>query len=126
MARFIRLCDCFNIPLVILIDVPAFLPGLQQEYSSIIRHGAKILHAFSEATVPKIGLIMRKAYGRTYIAMNSKLMAADMVFAWPIAEIEVIDAEGAINIMCRKEIEADPSCRDNLIKEYKNQFLIKG
>lgn len=123
MSRFIRTCDCFNIPLVILIDVPAFLPGSQQEHSGIIRHGAKILYAFSEASVPKISLIMRKAYGGAYIAMNSKLMGADMVFAWPIAEIAVMGAEGAVDIMCRKEIAAEPGCRDLLIEEYEDQFL---
>ncbi|MEA5136728.1 MAG: acyl-CoA carboxylase subunit beta [Candidatus Fimivivens sp.] len=123
MARFIRTCDCFNIPLVVLIDVPAFLPGAYQEHSGIIRHGAKLLYAFSEATVPKVSLIMRKAYGGAYIAMNSKRMGADMVFAWPIAEIAVMGAEGAINIMCRNEIKADPTCRDKLVKEYEQQFL---
>lgn len=123
MARFIRTCDCFNIPLVVLIDVPAFLPGIVQEHSGIIRHGAKLLYAFSEATVPKISLIMRKAYGGAYIAMNSKRMGADIVFAWPIAELAVMGAEGAVSIICRREIEADPNCKDKLIQEYEEQFL---
>lgn len=123
MARFIRTCDCFNIPLVVLVDVPAFLPGSEQEHSGIIRHGAKLLYAFSEATVPKVSLIMRKAYGGAFIAMNSKLMGADLVYAWPIAEIAVMGAEGAVEIMCRKELQADPSCRDQLIEDYKNQFM---
>lgn len=123
MARFIRSCDCFNIPLVVLIDVPAFLPGSRQEHDGIIRHGAKLLYAFSEATVPKIGLIMRKAYGGAYIAMNSKLMGADMVFAWPIAEIAVMGAEGAVEIMCRKELAEAPERREQLVQEYKQQFL---
>lgn len=123
MARFIRTCDCFNIPLVVLVDVPAFLPGSKQEHNGIIRHGAKLLYAFSEATVPKISLIMRKAYGGAYIAMNSKQMGADMVFAWPIAEIAVMGAEGAVEIMYRKEIAADPGRRDALIADYKEQFL---
>jgi acetyl-CoA carboxylase carboxyltransferase component len=123
MARFIRNCDCFNIPLVVLVDVPAFLPGIRQEHNGIIRHGAKLLYAFSEATVPKISLIMRKAYGGAYIAMNSKLMGADIVYAWPIAEIAVMGADGAVEIMCRKELEADPSCRDRLIEDYEQQFL---
>lgn len=123
MARFIRSCDCFNIPLVVLIDVPAFLPGSRQEHDGIIRHGAKLLYAFSEATVPKISLIMRKAYGGAYIAMNSKLMGADMVFAWPIAEIAVMGAEGAVEIMCRKEIQERPERREQMIENYKKQFL---
>ena len=123
MARFIRSCDCFNIPLVVLVDVPAFLPGSKQEHDGIIRHGAKLLYAFSEATVPKISLIMRKAYGGAYIAMNSKLMGADMVFAWPIAEIAVMGAEGAVEIMCRKEIAEAPERRERIIEDYKERFL---
>ena len=123
MARFIRTCDCFNVPLVGLVDVPAFLPGSKQEHNGIIRHGAKLLYAFSEATVPKISLIMRKAYGGAYIAMNSKQMGADIVFAWPIAEIAVMGAEGAVEIMFRKEIAAEPGRRDALIADYKEQFL---
>ena len=105
MARFIRFCDCFGLSLVTLVDVPAFLPGTGQEHNGIIRHGAKILYAYSEATVPKISLIMRKAYGGAYIAMNSKEMGADMVFAWPIAEIAVMGAEGAVNIAFKRKIQ---------------------
>ena len=126
MARFIRFCDCFNIPLVSLIDVPAFLPGSEQEHNGIIRHGAKILYAYSEATVPKISLIMRKAYGGAYIAMNSKHMGADIVYAWPIAEIAVMGAEGAINIIGRKQIQAAENPeekRAELIEEYEKKFL---
>lgn len=123
MARFIRMCDCFHIPLVVLIDVPAFLPGMEQEHSGIIRHGAKLLYAFSEAAVPKISLIMRKAYGGAYIAMNSKRMGADMVFAWPIAEIAVMGAEGAVEILYRRELKADPDCRDRLVEEYRNLYM---
>ena len=123
MARFIRTCDCFNIPLVVLVDVPAFLPGTKQEHSGIIRHGAKLLYAFSEATVPKISLIMRKAYGGAYIAMNSKQMGADIVFAWPIAELAVMGAEGAVEIMFRKELISHPERRDDLIADYKEQFV---
>jgi len=123
MARFIRTCDCFNIPLLVLIDVPAFLPGKEQEHSGIIRHGAKLLYAFSEATMPKISVVLRKAYGGAYIAMNSKRMGADMVFAWPIAELAVMGAEGAVSIVCRKEIEAVPECKDELVKKYEEQFL---
>lgn len=126
IARFIRFCDCFNIPLVSLIDVPAFLPGSEQEHNGIIRHGAKILYAYSEATVPKISLIMRKAYGGAYIAMNSKLMGADIVYAWPIAEIAVMGAEGAINIVGRKQIQASDhpdEKRKEMIEDYEEKFL---
>ncbi len=126
MARFIRFCDCFNIPLVTLIDVPAFLPGTAQEHNGIIRHGAKVLFAYSEATVPKISLIMRKAYGGAYIAMNSKEMGADIVYAWPIAEIAVMGAEGAVNIAFKRKIKesSDPEAmRRQCIKEYDDRFL---
>lgn len=126
MARFIRFCDCFNIPLLTLIDVPAFLPGTAQEHAGIIRHGAKILYAFSEATVPKVSLIMRKAYGGAYIAMNSKEMGADIVFAWPIAEIAVMGADGAVNIAFRRKIaeSADPEgTRKQCKQEYEDRFL---
>ena len=126
MARFIRFCDCFNIPLVTLVDVPAFLPGTAQEHNGIIRHGAKVLYAYSEATVPKISLIMRKAYGGAYIAMNSKEMGADMVFAWPIAEIAVMGADGAVNIAFKRKIKAasDPEAmRAQCKKEYEGRFL---
>lgn len=126
MARFIRFCDCFNIPLVTLVDVPAFLPGTAQEHNGIIRHGAKVLYAYSEATVPKISLIMRKAYGGAYIAMNSKEMGADMVFAWPIAEIAVMGADGAVNIAFKRKIKAaaDPEAmRQQCKKEYEERFL---
>ena len=126
VARFIRFCDCFNIPLVTLVDVPAFLPGTQQEHSGIIRHGAKVLYAYSEATVPKISLIMRKAYGGAYIAMNSKEMGADIVYAWPIAEIAVMGADGAVNIAFKRKIkEADDpqAMREQCKKEYEDRFL---
>ena len=126
IARFIRFCDCFNIPLITLIDVPAFLPGTAQEHNGIIRHGAKILSAYSEATVPKISLIMRKAYGGAYIAMNSKEMGADIVYAWPIAEIAVMGADGAVNIAFKRKIKAaeDPEAmRAQCKKEYEDRFL---
>lgn len=126
IARFIRFCDCFNIPIVTLIDVPAFLPGKEQEYAGIIRHGAKILYAYSEATVPKVSLILRKAYGGAYIAMNSKLMSADVVFAWPIAEIAVMGAEGAVDILFHrqvKEAENPAAERKKLEEEYKERFM---
>ena len=125
-ARFIRFCDCFNIPIVTLVDVPAFLPGKQQEYGGIIRHGAKMLYAYSEATVPKVSLIMRKAYGGAYIAMNSKGLGADVVLAWPIAEIAVMGADGAANIIGRKRIEAaeDKAAeRQKIIAEYEEKFM---
>lgn len=126
MARFIRFCDCFNIPLVTLVDVPAFLPGTAQEHNGIIRHGAKVLYAYSEATVPKITVIMRKAYGGAYIAMNSKEMGADLVYAWPIAEIAVMGADGAVNIAFKKKIKnaEDPEAmREQCKKEYEDRFL---
>ncbi len=126
MARFIRFCDCFNVPLVTLVDVPAFLPGTAQEHNGIIRHGAKVLYAYSEATVPKISLIMRKAYGGAYIAMNSKEMGADIVYAWPIAEIAVMGADGAVNIAFKRKIKAaaDPEAmRKQCKKEYEERFL---
>lgn len=126
MARFIRFCDCFNVPLVTLVDVPAFLPGTAQEHNGIIRHGAKVLYAYSEATVPKISLIMRKAYGGAYIAMNSKEMGADIVYAWPIAEIAVMGADGAVNIAFKRKIKAaaDPEAmKKQCKKEYEERFL---
>ena len=125
-ARFIRFCDSFDIPLLTLVDVPAFLPGSQQEHGGIIRHGAKLLYAYSEATVPKISLIMRKAYGGAYIAMNSKGIGADVVYAWPIAEIAVMGASGAVSIIGKKAIEAaeDPAAkREELLNEYNEKFM---
>ena len=121
IARFIRFCDCFHIQLLTLVDVPAFLPGVDQERKGIIRHGAKIIYAYSEATVPKVTLIVRKAYGGAYIAMNSRSLGADMVFAWPIAEIAVMGAEGAIHILHRKELaqSADP---DADIKRWTEEY----
>ena len=125
-ARFIRFCDSFDIPLLTLVDVPAFLPGSQQEHGGIIRHGAKLLYAYSEATVPKVSLIMRKAYGGAYIAMNSKGIGADVVYAWPIAEIAVMGGSGAVSIIGKKAIEAaeDPSAkREELLNEYNEKFM---
>ena len=104
-ARFIRFCDAFNIPLVTLVDVPGFLPGIEQERGGIIRHGAKLLFAYAAATVPKITVIMRKAYGGSYLAMCSQEMGADFVFAWPSAEIAVMGAEGAVNVLYTEGIE---------------------
>ena len=125
-ARFIRFCDCFNIPLLTLVDVPGFFPGSQQEQNGIIRRGAKLLYAYSEATVPKITLIMRKAFGGAYIAMNSKGMGADVVFAWPIAQIAVMGAEGAVDILHKKRISeaSDPNfMRQQLVYEYEEHFM---
>lgn len=124
-ARFIRFCNAFNIPLVTFVDVPGFLPGVKQEYGGIIRHGAKLLFAYSSATVPKITVILRKAYGGAYVAMCSKDLGADRVFAWPTAEIAVMGAEGAAEIVFRKEIdqaEQPDEKRRELIREYRETF----
>jgi acetyl-CoA carboxylase carboxyltransferase component len=124
-ARFIRYCDAFEIPIVTLEDMPGYLPGVDQEHAGVIRHGAKLLYAYSEATVPKITIILRKAYGGGYIAMNSRHLRADFVFAWPTAEIAVMGPEGAANIIFRKEImEAeDPAeMRRQKVAEYKDKF----
>jgi acetyl-CoA carboxylase carboxyltransferase component len=120
-SRFVRFCDAFNIPLVTLTDVPGYLPGTDQEWGGIIRHGAKLLWSYSEATVPKLTVILRKAYGGAYIAMCSRHLGADMVFAWPSAEIAVMGAEGAVNIIYRREIAAaedKESKRREKIEEY--------
>jgi acetyl-CoA carboxylase carboxyltransferase component len=124
-SRFVRFCDAFNVPIVTFVDVPGFLPGKEQEYGGIIRHGAKLLYAFAEATVPRLTVITRKAYGGAYVVMNSKHLRADVSFAWPTAEIAVMGAEGAVNVVFRKEIEksADPKAkRAELIEEYRRKF----
>lgn len=124
-ARFVRFLDCFNIPIITLTDVPGYLPGVSQEHNGIIRHGAKLLYAYSEATVPKINVILRKAYGGAYIAMSSKHLGADMVYAWPTSEIAVMGPDGAANIIFRKDIKnaADPmTVRAEKIEEYRQQF----
>jgi len=124
-ARFIRFCDSFNIPLVTLVDLPGYLPGVDQEYAGVIRHGAKILYSYSEATVPKITVVLRKAYGGGYIAMCSHHLRADFVFAWPTAEIAVMGPEGAANIIFRTEImeaENPDEMRKQKVKEYKKKF----
>jgi acetyl-CoA carboxylase carboxyltransferase component len=124
-ARFIRYCDAFNIPIITLVDLPGYLPGIDQEHAGVIRHGAKILYAYSEATVPKITVILRKAYGGGYIAMGSRHLRADFVFAWPLAEIAVMGPEGAANIIFRKEImeaENPDEMRQQKVKEYKEKF----
>ncbi|MBQ9903414.1 MAG: methylmalonyl-CoA carboxyltransferase [Synergistaceae bacterium] len=124
-SRFVRHCDAFNLPIVTFVDVPGYLPGKDQEYGGIIRKGAKLLYAYSEATVPLISVIMRKAYGGAYLAMSSKSLGADVVYAWPQAEIAVMGAEGAASIVFKKEINAsdDPSAkRLEKIEEYKEAF----
>ncbi len=124
-SRFIRFCDCFNIPLLTFEDVTGFFPGIKQEHGGIIRHGAKILYAYSEATVPKITVITRKAYGGAYVALNSKSIGADLVYAWPNAEIAVMGPEGAANIIFAKEINESmhpEQTRQEKIQEYREKF----
>src|SRR6476620_2426537 len=124
-SRFVRFCDAFNIPILTFVDVPGFLPGTEQEYNGIIRHGAKLLYAFAEATVPRMTVITRKAYGGAYLVMNSKHLRADVSLAWPTAEIAVMGAEGAVNIVFKKEIERAPDPgqkRAELIREYRDKF----
>ncbi len=124
-ARFIRFCDAFNIPIVTFVDVPGFMPGVDQEHGGIIRHGAKLLYAYAEATVPKLTVITRKAYGGAYVVMNSRAVRADVVFAWPTAEIAVMGAQGAVNVIHRREIAAAESPderRRELIAEYEERF----
>jgi len=125
LARFIRTCDCYNIPLITFVDVTGFFPGINQEHGGIIRHGAKILYAYSEATVPKISVITRKAYGGAYVALNSKAIGADVVYAWPNAEIAVMGPEGAANIIFAREIEQSENpqaMRQAKITEYREKF----
>ena len=124
-ARFIRTCDAFNIPLLTFVDVPGFLPGTNQEFGGIIRHGAKILYAYSEATVPKVTVITRKAYGGAYVAMCSKSLGADMVFAWPTAEVAVMGSEGAVNIIFKNDIakaEDKEGTKQKILEEYAAEF----
>jgi len=125
ITRFVRMCDCFNVPLVTFIDSPGFLPGIDQEHRGIIRHGAKVLYAYSEATVPKISVITRKAYGGAYVVMSSKYLGTDVNYAWPSAEIAVMGAEGAVSILYRDQIEAapDPAAEQaRLAAEYRRRF----
>jgi propionyl-CoA carboxylase beta chain len=127
-ARFVRFCDAFNIPLLTLVDVPGFLPGVQQEHGGIIRHGAKLLYAFAEATVPKVTVITRKAYGGAYDVMSSKHIRADFNFAYPTAEIAVMGSEGAVNIIFRKELDdaaksgEESKRREELVRDYRTKF----
>ena len=124
-ARFVRTCDAFSIPILTFVDVPGFLPGTSQEWGGIIRHGAKLLYAYAEATVPKLAVITRKAYGGAYDVMSSKHIRADFNFAWPTAEVAVMGPEGAVNIVFRKELEEandTEARRAELVQEYREQF----
>jgi propionyl-CoA carboxylase beta chain len=124
-ARFVRFCDAFNVPILTFTDVPGFLPGTSQEWGGIIRHGAKLLYAFTEATVPKLTVVTRKAYGGAYDVMNSKHMLADFNFAWPQAEVAVMGPEGAVNIIYRRDISESPTPdarREKLMDDYKARF----
>lgn len=124
-ARFVRFCDAFNIPLLTFVDVPGFLPGVAQEHEGIIRHGAKLLYAFCEATVPRVTVITRKAYGGAYLVMNSRGIRADMVYAWPSAEIAVMGAQGAVNVIFRRDLaeaEDTETRRAELVADYETQF----
>jgi acetyl-CoA carboxylase carboxyltransferase component len=124
-ARFVRTCDAFNVPIITFVDVPGFMPGVEQEYGGIIRHGAKLLYAFCEATVPRISVITRKAYGGAYVVMNSKSIGADLAFAWPTAELAVMGASGAVGIVYRRDLAAadDPEAlRTQLTEEYEERY----
>jgi len=125
-ARFVRTCDAFNIPLVTFVDVPGFMPGTEQEYGGIIRHGAKLLYAFCEATVPRVQIVTRKAYGGAYVVMNSKSIGADLAFAWPSAELAVMGASGAVEIVYRRDLQAADDTdarRAELIDEYTERYV---
>ena len=124
-ARFVRFCDSFNIPIITFVDVPGFLPGVDQEHGGIIRHGAKLLYAYCEATIPRMTVIVRKAYGGAYLVMNARGIRADMVFAWPSAEIAVMGAPGAVNVIFRREIQeatSEEEKRSELIEDYEEKF----
>ena len=124
-ARFVRTCDAFGIPLLTLVDVPGFLPGVDQEYGGIIRHGAKLLYAYCEATVPRISVVTRKAYGGAYVVMDSKSVGSDLCYAWPSAELAVMGPQGAVEILYRRELaeSEDPEARrDELVEDYIERF----
>ena len=126
IARTVRLCDAFNLPIVTFVDSPGFLPGVAQEYGGIIRHGAKVLYAYAEATSPKVSVVTRKAYGGAYVVMSSKYLGTDITYAWPSAEIAVMGAEGAANILYGRQIKAaaDPEAeRARLTQEYQETYL---
>jgi propionyl-CoA carboxylase beta chain len=120
-ARFVRFCDCFEIPIITFVDVPGFLPGLQQEHGGIIKHGSKLLYAYAEATVPKITLITRKAYGGAYCVMSSKHLRGDVNYAWPTAEIAVMGSKGAVEILYRAEL-GDAGKIAGRVKDYEDRF----
>jgi propionyl-CoA carboxylase beta chain len=125
ICRFVRFCDCFNIPIATFVDSPGFLPGLAQEHGGVIRHGAKVLYAYSEATVPKASVITRKAYGGAYVVLSSKYLGTDINYAWPSAEIAVMGPSGAANILYRREIETaeDPVAKHReLVEDYRQRF----
>jgi propionyl-CoA carboxylase beta chain len=125
-ARFVRFCDCFNIPIVTFVDVPGFLPGTAQEYGGIIKHGAKLLYAFAEATVPKITVITRKAYGGAYDVMSSKHLRGDVNFAWPSAEIAVMGPKGAVEIIFRQDLDDEEKIArqtEDYRKKFANPFI---
>lgn len=125
IARFVRFCDCFNLPLITFVDVPGYLPGVEQEWGGVIRHGAKILYAYSEATVPKVSVILRKAYGGAYIAMSSRSLGSDLCLAWPTAEIAVMGPDGAVNIINRRDLEAaadKEEARQELVQQYREKY----
>jgi acetyl-CoA carboxylase carboxyltransferase component len=122
-ARFVRFCDAFGIPLVVLVDVPGFLPGTEQERGGVIRKGAKLLHAFASATVPRITVVLRKAFGGSYIVMNSRSLGADAVLAWPDAELAVMGAEGAADVIFRRRLEEQPELREELIDSYRREAM---
>ena len=125
-ARFVRFCDAFNIPIVTLVDVPGFMPGSAQEHSGIIRNGAKLIYAYAEATVPKVSVLTRKAYGGAYIVMSSKGLKGDINYAWPTGEVAVMGAEGAVNIIHRNQIKGaeDPDqLRADLVKDYEDRLV---
>jgi acetyl-CoA carboxylase carboxyltransferase component len=124
-ARFVRTCDAFNIPIITFVDVPGFLPGVDQEYGGIIRHGAKLLYAYCEATVPRISIVTRKAYGGAYVVMDSKSVGSDLSFAWPSAELAVMGPQGAVEIVYRRELQqaADPAAkRAELVADYTEKY----
>ena len=122
-ARFVRFCDAFNIPLVTLVDVPGFLPGTQQEYGAIITNGAKLLYAYGEATVPKVTVTLRKGYGGAHIVMSCKQLRGDINYAWPSAEIAVMGADGAVNVLYAKDIKADPEHAREIFAEKKKEYV---
>jgi propionyl-CoA carboxylase beta chain len=122
-ARFVRLCDAFGLPIITLVDTPGFLPGRRQESGGVIRRGAKLLYAFSEATVPRVTVVLRKAFGGAYIVMNSRSLGADAVFAWPGAELAVMGGEGAVGIIFRRELADDPSRREELASRYRIEAM---